>query len=157
MNTKVPNSTAFVTDFRIYFNFVFGTLGSANSEMQIGWNNGTVGSAATAWLPDGTTINLGYADGSAGHAWPYDDTASIYSSSISHDKYYVFAYWNQALSSMSFSVLKNTPYTLSAVKAAYADGGYIVALATASGTATTNAAGTSGSGSYVPPGSRALN
>lgn len=151
LTVKVPNSVSYVTDLRLYYSFTFVGTGSVNT-MVLGWDNGA-GGDATLYLPNGISYNLGH------NLSAYTDSASNYTTSTNKDNYYEYVYFtpttpgsNGSGGTMSFNVQKNTPYTVSGVKGAYADGGFLVAQATASATPVASAQSSSGSGGKAPSG-----
>jgi hypothetical protein len=156
LNANVPNSTACVTDLLIYYSYTYVGAGSVN-KMVLGWDNGA-GGDATLYLPSGITYNLGH------NLSKYTDNASNFTTGTNRDSYFVYAYFTPtspgvsgSAGTMTYTVQKNTPFTIAQVKGAYADGGYVVAQATASGSPVTAATTTSGSGGKAPSGGRAQN
>lgn len=124
LKTNVPNSMAWTSNLTLQ---VSSSGTSPNITMTFWFDNGTSGTDATIWNPDGTTINAGHTTSTSGQV--------TLTSVTSGASIYLLMYYNKPSSSMVLQVSK-TPFTNAQVNAAYADGGYTALSAATSASPT---------------------
>jgi hypothetical protein len=138
-NALTPNLLDWTTNLVLEYS-VTGT--SPNLTLKLWYDDGTSGTDATIYNPDGSTVDVGHTTSSA-------PSTSLGSLTTGTTVYYM-VYYSKASGIMNISA-QTSAFTITQINAAYADGGYVAFNATTTATGNTIAA-SSGAGGGIKGG-----